>query len=390
MQPTRSFPPAVAVTGGPNHHWFGYYEKTPWDATGRYMLALEATFIDRPPEPDDPATVGLIDTANDNAWQPMARTAAWNWQQGTMLQWLHGAPDRLVIYNARHNDRFVAVVRDVFTGQERALPRPIYALSPDGRTAVSTNFARIADTRPGYGYAGPPDPWKDDPHPDDDGIYWMDLETGQNRLIISFSQIAGIGPDETMDGAKHWFNHLQFNTNGTRLGFLHRWGTPGSGRWRTRLFTCDLDGSDIYCVADHEMVSHYDWRDPGHVLAWARQHRIGDYYFLFSDRTDSKELVGKGILTSDGHCSYSPDRRWILTDEGADAENKRTLLLYRPEDGRRVDIGRFFSPPELAGEIRCDLHPRWSRDGRKVCFDSAHKGSRQVYVVDVSRIVRGS
>jgi Tol biopolymer transport system component len=39
--------------------------------------------------------------------------------------------------------------------------------------------------------------------------------------------------------------------------------------------------------------------------------------------------------------------------------------------------------------LRCDLHPRWSRDSKKVSIDSAHEGSRQIYVLDVEKIVAG-
>ncbi len=387
MQRHSATPEVRAVTRGPRHHWFGYYDKTPWDVTGRHMLALEAGFMDRPPGPDDVATVGLIDTADGDAWQPIAGTTAWNWQQGTMLHWLPSAPGRLIVYNARRGGRFVAVVRDILSGEERTLPRAVYALSPDGRTALSTSFARIADTRPGYGYAGVEDPWRHHPHPDQDGIYRMDLESGDSRLIISLGRIASYRRDDTMADARHWFNHLQVNTDGSRFGFLHRWSRPQERGWRTRLFTANPDGSEIYCVADHEMVSHYDWRDPTHVLAWARQRGVGDHYFLCTDRDEQRETVGKDVLTADGHCSYSPDRQWVLTDEYADSERMRILLLYRPEDGSRVEIGRFCAPPELAGEIRCDLHPRWSRDGTKVCFDSAHESTRQVYVMDVSAVI---
>jgi Tol biopolymer transport system component len=74
----------------------------------------------------------------------------------------------------------------------------------------------------------------------------------------------------------------------------------------------------------------------------------------------------------------------VITDTYPDRnDKKRTLMLYHPGENRRVDIGRFLAPPPYEGDIRCDLHPRWSRDGRQVCFDSVHQGTRQMYVADV-------
>ncbi|MBI3971026.1 MAG: hypothetical protein HY332_07025 [Chloroflexi bacterium] len=94
--------------------------------------------------------------------------------------------------------------------------------------------------------------------------------------------------------------------------------------------------------------------------------------------------MGQGVLTEDGHCSYSPDGNWLLTDTYPRRKPYRTLILSDLRTGRRIDVGRFLSPPEITGEIRCDLHPRWSQDGTLVCFDSVHEGSRQLHVVDVS------
>jgi len=377
--------PVKAATRGPRHHFFGYYDKDQWDPSGRYILALETRFADRPPGPDDYATVGLIDLEKPDKFEPLARTRAWNWQQGAMLQWLPGTSERLVIYNDRIEETFVSIILDIDRGKRRELPRPIYALSRDGKLALSLNFSRVHRLRPGYGYAGIPDPGERKNHPDDDGIFLMDLETGESRLIISLQQIASLEPDETMKGFGHWFNHLLFNTDSSRFIFLHRWQKP-DGWWWTRMFTANRDGSDIYCVASDGMVSHFDWKDSKYILAWARRHPIGDRYFLFEDRSRNAEVVGEGILTTDGHCTFSPDRNWILTDTSPE-KDMRALLLYRPADDLLVEIGRFYSPEHLQGEIRCDLHPRWSRDGKEVCIDSAHEGARQIYLFDVSRIV---
>jgi Tol biopolymer transport system component len=96
------------------------------------------------------------------------------------------------------------------------------------------------------------------------------------------------------------------------------------------------------------------------------------------------------VLTVDGHCTYSPDKRWILTDTYPDSKRMITLMLYRPEDGKLVKLGRFYHPKVEELEFRCDLHPRWSRDGKTISIDSLHSGQRQIYVLDVSGIIKGS
>ena len=55
---------------------------------------------------------------------------------------------------------------------------------------------------------------------------------------------------------------------------------------------------------------------------------------------------------------------------------------------RRYPLGHFRSPPAYTGEWRCDTHPRFSPDGRKVVIDSPHGGNgRQMYLIDASAIV---
>lgn len=426
----RIDPKPHAVTAGPKRHFFGYYEKCPWNDSMTQMLVHEVDFDERPPGPDDAAVVGIVRLDKSNRFEPIGETLAWNFQQGAMSQWVGPNANRFVLYNVRDEDRFASVLCDLHTGEQHHLSRPVAALSRDGRFALSLNFARLADMRPGYGYVGTTDPWVDVNSPEDDGIYLMDLKNRESRLIVSISQVVSFGSNLPGTELKHWFNHVYFNPDGTRFSFFHRWEAP-DGQWSTRLLTANTDGSDLYCLSDSGTVSHYDWLSSKQLLAWARkkqilsetgarklinlsssvlfsmpplswalriarryhaigwvrQRVIGDRFILFTDLSQEAEDVGVGTLREDAHCSYSPDRRWILLDTYPHEDQHRRLLLFEPNEQRIIEIGRFFSSPERSGEIRCDLHARWSRDGKQVCFDSSHEGGRQMYVIDVSDFV---
>jgi hypothetical protein len=118
---------------------------------------------------------------------------------------------------------------------------------------------------------------------------------------------------------------------------------------------------------------------------WARS-RLGEHFYLAKDEKNEFRIIGEKRLTRDGHCSFSPNRRWILTDTYPDKNRLSTLKVFNCEDGHELILGRFYSHPSYSGEIRCDLHPRWSRTGSKICFDSVHEGSRQMYVMDVRQL----
>ena len=92
-------------------------------------------------------------------------------------------------------------------------------------------------------------------------------------------------------------------------------------------------------------------------------------------------------MTGNGHCTYLPGNKWILNDAYPDKQRNQNPYLYHVASGRRVPLGSFHSPKEYTGEWRCDLHPRFSPDGRRVTIDSPHAGGRQMYLIDISAIV---
>jgi hypothetical protein len=331
----------TSLTQGPKHRFFGYDGIPPWDASNRYVLCLETTFQDHFPGASDTAVVG-----------------------------------------------YVSPILDARSGARLVLPRAISELSHDGRKALCISSSRLPDHMPVIGYAGVPDLYAAQPHPSADGVYVLDVESGDARLIVTYDQVQGYhGERREMDGRYFWISHATFNTDDTRFCFLCRYRPEGQTRWKTALFTANADGGGLKCLIDYGYISHFDWRDPQVLLVFANINGQGDHYYLVDDASGQDTIVGGNVLTRDGHCSFSVDRRWFLTNTYPDAQHMRSLELWHMEDEREVILGHFFSDPALTGEIRCDLHPRWDRPSQQVCFDPVHEGTRQMYVVDVSQIV---
>ncbi len=390
--PEEKLPPVRAITRGPKFHWRGYYDKLLFDPTNRYVLANEVDFEGRSPKPDDVVRVGMVDTQDNDRWIELGQSRAWNWQQGCMLQWVPGTESQ-VAWNDRDGDRFVCHVLDVKTGKRRTLPHPFYCLSPDGRWAVTTDFRRLNDTRPGYGYAGLPDPNRDVLAPADVGIWRLDMQTGEQKLIFSLADAVKIPQQGGFpEASKHWFNHLLVNTDGRRFVFLHRWKGREQKGFLTRMFSMNPDGSNPFLLIPNGKVSHFIWRDANHVAAYAGHPQTGKWCFcVFEDQSDKFEVIGPGVLDrhGDGHLTYVPGtgNQWILNDSYPDRQRLQHLHLFHIPTNRRVALGHFPLPPEYQGEWRCDLHPCASRDGKSVIFDSPHEGGRQVYLVDIREIV---
>ena len=376
------------LTTAPGHHFFGYYEKTPWSASGQLVLAHQAAFNDRPPTADDRIKVGYFDTSRPGIFNELAESSAWNWQQGSMLQWDPKTPNDKIYYNDRRNGVYIAVRHSIRNGEERCFERPIYALSPDGSSAFSLNFSRLHTWRPGYGYIGVPDPVSTVGQPDDDGIFRINLNTGESELIISLNQLANTNTLSGMQNTTHWINHIQVSPNGSKIAFFHIW-QDSEKEWKVRFYCCRPDGSELKCILDTGDVSHYDWQDEEHILVWAKAPDVpGTHFLLCNVESGETEIFAGSKLREDGHCSFSPDREWILNDTYPDSHNMRTLMLVRRSDAEIIELDRFYSPKEKWwGEIRCDLHPRWNREGTKVCIDSVHTGSRQMHLIDLENII---
>ncbi len=372
----------VQITSGPEEHLFAsYYGINSWSANQRYATVLETNVKYRIPSETDTATLGLVDMESLE-FIPIARTRAWNFQQGCMAHWLSTSPDSLIIYNDLIDGKFVSVILNVFTKSRRIIPFPISAVSPNGKEALSINFARLRITRADYGYGGTgQDPKTDKAFPEDDGLFLVNLETGAASLLVSIEQVRSLVP-EMEEGILEYFNHTLFSRDGSKVFWLAR----AQKIRNTTALTVNRDGTNLKrCFPDHWGGSHFDWLDGENLMVTAQYEGEAIGHVLFTVGQSNYKRLGNGLLDYDGHGTFSPDGRWMVTDTyPASGSHEQKLFLMDMKSEAVISLGRFIEPPEFTSGWRCDLHPRWSPDGSMIGFNSTYTGSRQAYMIKLN------
>jgi Tol biopolymer transport system component len=169
------------------------------------------------------------------------------------------------------------------------------------------------------------------------------------------------------------------------------------GRQKLTVFTFNVDGDDIKLAVDHRLWSkgghHPNWHPDGeHLIMNLRPYGKKLLFCQYRyDGSDFRVLSEKH--PGGGHPSITADGQYLVTDayvnEGVVLPNKEVpirlldtrsdeveVICYMYTLGREGDLGR--------GTLRLDPHPAWSRDYKRVCFNGAPEGRRQVFVADLS------
>lgn len=362
-------------------YFYGYYDKSPWDATDRYMLCIKVKQAYKSVAPKEPGIVGVIDTQDNNKFIKIGVTHSWNVQQSCMAQWIGPDYKSRILYNDFKDGHYCAVIYNFEEKRiEKVLPMAAYDVARDGSFILSLDFSRLHRMRPGYGYSNLPDTTKGILCPDQGCIWKVDIVDGKITELFKYIDFAAFEPDESMDGAEHKVNHLMISPNCKRFMVLHRWFQKG--RKHTRLITVNIDKTEMYNLSDDVFVSHCYWKNDGEILSFLRKKEMGDHYYLMKDKTKEYEMFWPELNT-DGHCSYSPNGNLIITDTYPNRKRIASVFLCTENDNCSRRIARVFAPFRYDNDCRCDLHPRWNRAGNMICIDSVHNGKRGLYVISV-------
>lgn len=382
------------LTFGSRHHFFGYIgqcQTIPWNASGRYILGMEIDRIDRMPEPGDAATIILIDTHDNNKIIRIDTTHAWNPQQGTMFYWNPLAPGTQFFFNDRdvESGKVFTVLYDIEKKQRvreyRFEDTPIGngGVAPDGSSWLGLNYGRLARLRLVTGYPDALDWSKDEIAPKNDGIFIVNIKTGEKRLLVSYHQLEE-KLRERDPGIKHtglFINHTLWNRDSDLIYFFARagWNDQGGERINTP-FSIRADGTGL-TMHDMNIGGHPEWAEGDLLIG-----RQGKNQILYD--VNKKEVVGQLgnpeiFPNPEGDISLSPDGQWFVN--GYKQGDRNYYTVYRRSDGAFARSEGIYKGP-YSGDIRIDPAPRWNRTNDALLVPGiANNNTRQMFLIRVIR-----
>lgn len=359
------------------------------------------------------------------------KTYAWDSQLGSHIQW--GADDKSLFYNQMNTENWVpfALKVNIFTNEEICYQKTVYMVNPDGTHFLSPCLKRIKYGMLGYGVVVPqehnPVPPK---HDNNEGAWITDTQTQESRLLISLSDI--------YNEFKHYFErlnngymvafHLKWNRDGKHIMFVIRWiytDRPGS---ESCLITMDSKGKNLKMAVDFE-----EW-EGGHHPNWStsddtivmnlknKKQTIGKYdvyiekilrklkvfnklgikyigtnnrlYFKTFDKNgENKKCFSKKHLGS-GHPILTHNNKYLiadayLTDYVSSSITHSPLRLINIENDSSTLLANIHTKPIFNGMRNCwriDPHPVMSRCSKYLIFNGSYKSSRQVFIMDLSKL----
>jgi len=384
------------ITHGPNHHFFGYIGQsltTPWNSTGTRILTLRAAFHDHLPGGDDPADVALVNLnrAEGDFYiiEKVDESLGWNFQQGTMFYWNPDKPASQFFFNDRdpQTGEVFTVLYDI--NQDRRIreykfedtPVGNGGVCPVGKSFLAINYARMARLRPVTGYRGTTDWTEGIAAPEDDGIFIIDIESGEKKLLVSFAQLevelnkAGFAAQ----GNALFINHTLWNRDGELVYFYVRanWQTDGE---RINIpCTINADGTDL--VVGHQYIGgHPEWGIGSQIIGAYDDRQV--IYDVQKREIIDTIATREAIPSPGGDISLSPNGQWFVN--GFSRQRKNYYNIIRLTDGEWVRT-RGFNKGEYEGDLRIDPAPRWNRQNNQILVPGVTEdGTRQLFILTIT------
>ena len=371
----------VLVLGGDgskqsqNYHYFiGYYDIDPFNELTQKIVCHRVSKKYSSQVLPEIGDVGLM-SVSTGEFEKLKDSRALNWQLGTRIQWLD---HEHVIYNDIKDGHHVSLKLNVVSQEVvKQYVRAFWAISPNKKLAASLNFSRIREKRPGYGYPGI------STDGDAERLTLTNLDSGDVTYSINLNEILkAINYDSK--GADLYLNHITWSPNSKKLLTMFHLSELEGGSRKIYPVVYDLDTRTWTWIDDNGFFSHSTWIDDSNILAY-RQYEGSPKYCIWNIDA-GWNAIQKSMPHFDGHPNLlHRDSDVVVVDSYPSRVGKMGLFLGSISSEKKYkSIGFVMSPGNFSGALRCDLHPRVSKDSSKIICDIPTIKGRRIVVIEGS------
>lgn len=409
--------------------FFGYYDLNPLKS-GKHLFTVSQV-NNRLPLNGEMAGLGYFDLSSLK-YQILDHTRAWNWQQGSRLQWVN---EQTVIYNDIIDGKLVGKQHDISKNSTNLLADPIYLGLQDPTQVLSINFSKVTRYREAYGY------FTEFNELDPYAIRVFNIKTGlleyelTHQALMDFSrdQFGSKVSDAYLDHVLQFQNHflaflnivinnevvttclvkykphhnqaLQLITSG---GFVtHHAVTSDNAYYSFWSKPRDM----LAPIAEHRYPVHRNQlsimsKIKSKITTFIRKFlnylphgvtsRFKDYPKIhITNGGEINAVINHHLVTGNGHPSIvkaSKNRYRMLFDTygkpSVFGKSYRLLFLtdINFDGGFEINnLKKILSKPSEYDDTgyRCDMHPRWLDHGALFSIDLVKDGCRSIYVGNV-------
>ena len=360
----------------PGGSFFGYFDCCPENIDG---LQLFNKFIEVG-EQRGGVEIQIFDERLDQVLDTVTSNCS-NFQQGCRAQWLDNNTflfnffcEKQQIYKAaKYNLSEKSICEEYDFPVETAYKDNFY---------LSISYERLDHFLPEYGYErkryGKDYRLKSSAR---DGIKYVDLSTGQPRTLISLKQLLEMEEVCAAEPIQHCVLHCSISPDGKQFVFVHRSFTDGIRS--DRLYRFSLSDESLICISEGPVISHYCWRNNETIICFGSVEGDRPRYMVIDVASGSKASLNIPLLNDlpDGHPTIF--NATLVVDTYPDLWGYQRLIAFDLNELSHRTIGRFPHHPKFFSAKRCDLHPRFSRDGQTIFVDTVANGVRQFLALEI-------
>jgi len=399
------------------NYFFGYYDKSQISKSKNYYASLKVeNFYDYLGK-DENAEIGYFEK-NSQEFKVIDKTKAFNFQQGSMINWIYSDHEEKLIYNVIENGKLFSRISKIHENSKIDLPLPLYSLSNNNKFFLTINFEHLSKYRRGYGYdLNLIDESKSIFKLDEIGIWKLDIDNKNINKIISKE-------DFQLENKNYWIEHITISPNNYDFVFLLR-SKNIDGGIKTDFFLSDIEKSKLIKINNSGRTSHFNWiaknklvvygglpnkfnkfrkskffqSIPGVKIILKFYHLLirhdtliskkltGDCYYIYdTEKLEFNKIENDKLNSEDGHPTVDTiENRYMITDTYSDLPKKKaSLILYdllKNNEIQRIEVD---SLEELDNSpFRCDLHPRFLENSLYFSIDCFNENNRSFKVYQI-------